>query len=372
MYLYGQNVSKAMKNTDQKLKERVKELTCLYEVTSIIVNSGYDELSTSLEAIAYCLKRGWQFPEVAEAAVSIGNYQVRTHGFSEPMTCLSRDVIVFNKVEGTIAIGYPASDYTLKDFLPEERTLLKNVCLAVGNLMERKQIHDSEAETKRQMERNDRLHIMGEITAGIAHELNTPLANILGFAELLLDKATDTWTKEDLQTILDNAIFSREIVKKLMFFTCEMPQQMEVVELNKIMDSVVRLMGPSLREKQLSVVKSYDNDDLRIQANTVQLTQVMFNLIMNAAYYSPERGEIRVELLGEKQKIVINIIDQGEGIAPGQENKVFEPFYTTKPVGEGTGLGLSVVHGIIKSYKGTIRHGPNKPKGTIFTLEFPK
>ena len=83
-------------------------------------------------------------------------------------------------------------------------------------------------------------------------------------------------------------------------------------------------------------------------------------------------GEIRVELLGEKQKIVINIIDQGEGIAPGQENKVFEPFYTTKPVGEGTGLGLSVVHGIIKSYKGTIRHGPNKPKGTIFTLEFPK
>ncbi|AEM69275.1 histidine kinase [Allomuricauda ruestringensis DSM 13258] len=371
MYLYGQKVSNAMINTEQKLKERVKELTCLYEVTSIIVNSGYDELSTSLEAIAYCLKRGWQVPEDAEAAVSIGTYQVQTSGFNEQMTCLSSDVIVFNKVEGAISVGYPASAYTDDDFLPEERTLLKNVCLAVGNLMERKQIHDSEAETKRQMERNDRLHIMGEITAGIAHELNTPLANILGFAELLLDETTDTGTRRDLQTILDNAIFSREIVKKLMFFTCEMPQQMELVELNRVMDSVIRLMGPSLRAKQLSVTKSYNSDDLRIRANTVQLTQVMFNLIMNAAYYSPVRGEIKVEILNEKQKIVINIIDQGEGIAPGQENKVFEPFYTTKPIGEGTGLGLSVVHGIIKSYKGTIAHRPNVPKGTIFTMEFP-
>lgn len=371
MYLYGQNVSNAMINTEQKLKERVKELTCLYEVTSIIVNSGYDDLSTSLEAIAYCLKRGWRYPDDAVAVISIGTYKVQTSGFDKQMNFLTSDVIVFNKVEGTISVGYPASAYYDEDFLPEEKTLLKNVCLAVGNLMERKQIHDSEAETKRQMERNDRLHIMGEITAGIAHELNTPLANILGFAELLMDKATDTGTKRDLQTILDNAIFSREIVKKLMFFTCEMPQQMELVELNKVVDSVIRLMGPSLRAKQLSVIKSYDNDDLRIRANTVQLTQVMFNLIMNAAYYSPVRGEIKVEVLSTKQKIIINIVDQGEGIAPGQENKIFEPFYTTKPIGEGTGLGLSVVHGIIKSYKGSIVYRPNVPKGTIFTMEFP-
>ncbi len=360
-----------MINTDQKLKERVKELTCLYEVTSIIVNSRYDELSTSLEAIAYCLKRGWRFQKDAEAKLSIGSYQVQTSGFNENMVCLSSDVIVFNKVEGSISVGYPSSAYTLKDFLQEEKTLLKNVCLAVGNFMERKQIHDSEEETKRQMERNDRLHIMGEITAGIAHELNTPLANILGFAELLMDEAANTTTKRDLQKIMDNAIFSREIVKKLMFFTCEMPQEMELIQLNKVVDSVLRLMGPSLRAKQLKVVKSYDDDFIQIRANTVQLTQVMFNLIMNAAYYSPVQGTIMVELLKKKNTVIINIADQGEGIAPDQESKVFEPFYTTKPIGEGTGLGLSVVHGIIKSYRGTIVHKPNVPKGTVFTMEFP-
>lgn len=361
-----------MRNTDHKLKERVKELTCLYEVTSIIVNSGYDELYTSLEAIAYCLKRGWQYEVAAECEISIGRYDVRTSGFDRQMVCLSSEVLVFNKSAGTITVGYPASDYSPEDFLPEERTLLKNVCLAVGNLLERKQIHDSEQETRRQMERNDRLHIMGEITAGIAHELNTPLANILGFAELLLDETTDPGTRSDLQTILDNAIFSREIVKKLMFFTCEMPQQMELVELKRVVDSVIRLMGPSLREKKLTVVRSYAEEDLSIRANAVQLTQVMFNLIMNAAYYSPEGGEIKLELLNGEEKVIVHIIDFGEGIAKGQESRVFEPFYTTKPLGEGTGLGLSVVHGIIKSYKGSIAHRPNRPKGTIFTLEFPK
>jgi len=361
-----------MKNTDHKLKERVKELTCLYEVTSIIVNSGYDELNTSLEAIAYCLKRGWQHEEVAACKISIGKYRVQTIGFYEQMVQLSSDVMVFNNKAGAISVGYPASAYGPEDFLPEERTLLKNVCLAVGNLLERKQIHDSEQETRRQMERNDRLHIMGEITAGIAHELNTPLANILGFAELLLDETTDSKTRSDLQTILDNAIFSREIVKKLMFFTCEMPQQMELVELKRVVDSVIRLMGPSLREKKLTVVRSYAEEDLSIRANAVQLTQVMFNLIMNAAYYSPEGGEIKLELLNGEEKVIVHIIDFGEGIAKGQESRVFEPFYTTKPVGEGTGLGLSVVHGIIKSYKGSIAHRPNRPKGTIFTLEFPK
>ncbi|MCA0957598.1 HAMP domain-containing histidine kinase [Muricauda ruestringensis] len=360
-----------MTSTEQKLKERVKELTCLYEVTSIIVNSGYDELTTSLEAIAYCLKRGWQFKDDAETKLSIGDYQVQTSGFDEHRVCLTCNVIVFNKVEGTISVGYPSPKYTMEDFLEEEQTLLKNVSLAVGNFIERKQIHDTEQETKRQLERNDRLHILGEITAGIAHELNTPLANILGFAELLMDGATDPQTKRDLQKIMDNAIFSREIVKKLMFFTCEMPDQMEPVDLIKVIEDVVRLMGPSLRAKELKIITAFEQDYLYIRANTVQLTQVFFNLIMNAAYYSPVQGEIKIELIGKTKTTVISIMDQGEGISPDIENKIFEPFYTTKPVGEGTGLGLSVVHGIIKSYKGSIAHKPNTPKGTIFTIEFP-
>ena len=361
-----------MTSAEAKLKERVKELTCLYEVTSIIVNADYDQIDASLEAIVYCLKRAWQFEQVTEVFLKVGEYTVQTDDFKPNMVCLSSKIKVFNKLEGEVMVGYPSEKYSIDDFLIEEQTLLNNVALDVGNLIERKQIRDSEALTRRKMERTDRLHILGEITAGIAHELNTPLANILGFAELLTDKMTDKQSVRDLEKIMDSAIFSREIVKKLMFFACEMPQEMKRVQLIPIVTSVIKLLAPSLRDKKIKLVTTYENEDLALQADTVQLTQVLFNLIMNAIYYSPENGIISVKVLDTENHILLKIADQGEGIPKELEDKVFEPFFTTKPIGEGTGLGLSVVHGIITSHKGTIQHEQNTPKGTIFTVNFPK
>ncbi|WP_405398271.1 sensor histidine kinase [Maribacter sp. Asnod2-G09] len=361
-----------MNTAEDKLKERVKELTCLYEVTSIIVNSDYDQLDASLEAIAYCLKRAWQFENVTEVFLKTKEYQVQTDDFIPDMVTLVSKIKVFNKIEGEVLVGYPSGTYTKQDFLIEEQTLLNNVALAIGNLMERKQIRDSEAITRRQMERTDRLHILGEITAGIAHELNTPLANILGFAELLSEKITDKETVRDLEKIMDSAIFSREIVKKLMFFACEMPQEMKTVKLIPIVISVIKLLEPSLRSKHLKLTKAFDNENIELRADTVQLTQVLFNLIMNAIYYSPEGGTITVHVLETESHISIEISDEGKGIPNELEDKVFEPFFTTKPIGEGSGLGLSVVHGIITSHKGKIEHKSNIPKGTIFTVDFPK
>ncbi len=361
-----------MTTAEAKLKERVKELTCLYEVTSIIVNSDYDQLEISLEAIVYCLKRAWQFEDATEVFLTVTGYEAQTDNYHEGMTAIRSNIKVFNKVDGMIVVGYPTEKYSVSDFLLEEQTLLNNVCLAVGNLIERKQIRDSEAATRRQMERADRLHILGEITAGIAHELNTPLANILGFAELLQESIADRDAIRDLKKIMDNAIFSREIVKKLMFFACEMPQEMKMVIINPIIENVLKLLGPSLGQKKINLTKSFSNHAIELRADTVQLTQVLFNLIMNAIYYSPHRGLIAVTVTEKKSVIRIIITDEGEGIPLEIEDKVFEPFFTTKPMGEGSGLGLSVVHGIIKSHKGTIVHKPNKPKGTIFTVDFPK
>ena len=361
-----------MTTAEAKLKERVKELTCLYEVTSIIVNSDYDALETSLEAIMHCLKRALQFTNDTSVAISVSGFETRTANFNTKLVSLTSEIKLFNTVAGKILVGYPSDKYTANDFLQEEQALLDNVSLAVGNLLERKQIRDSEAATRRQMERADRLHILGEITAGIAHELNTPLANILGFTELLQDSIKDPDAVRDLQKILDNTIYSREIVKKLMFFACEMPQEMKLVRLNPIINNVLKLLGPSLTEKNIDLTKSFSHEALELRADTVQLTQVLFNLIMNAVYYSPIGGIIDVAVTEEGEKISIRISDQGKGIDPKNDDKVFEPFFTTKPLGDGSGLGLSVVHGIINSHKGTISHQPNTPKGTIFTVDFPK
>ena len=361
-----------MATTEAKLKERIKELTCLYEVTSIIVNTDYDQLELSLEAVVYCLKKAWQFGDDAQVVLRSKGHHVETYSSNKQRVSIKSDIKVFNKTEGFIEVSYPQNKYTKSDFLKEEEKLLENVSLDVGNLLERKQIRDSEVAVKRQMERADRLHILGEITAGIAHELNTPLANILGFSELLKERISDVNAVSDLEKIMDNAIFSREIVKKLMFFACEMPQEMSVMHLNPIIENVLKLLGPSLHDKKIKLTKSFSNENIQLKADTVQLTQVLFNLIMNAVYYSHVGGKINVKITEEKRKIQILISDEGKGIDPKNEDKVFEPFFTTKPTGDGSGLGLSVVHGIISSHKGKISHRPNTPKGTVFIVHFPK
>ncbi|MFS4417466.1 sensor histidine kinase [Maribacter sp. 2307ULW6-5] len=361
-----------MTTTEAKLKERLKELTCLYEVSSIIVNSDYEELETSLRAIAHCLKRAWQYSDRAAVLLHSGPYRLGTPGFKEDMVCLTSTIKVFNVPDGAITVGYPSDTHSKNDFLEEEQKLLDNVGIAVGNLLERKQIRDSEAAIKRQMERADRLHILGEITAGIAHELNTPLANILGFAELLRDKVKNEENVRDLKKIMDNAIFSREIVKKLMFFACEMPQEMQTISLNPIVENALKLLKPALQQKNIVLHSHLAPQTLSLRADTVQVTQVLFNLIMNAIHFSPQGGEITVTTKKMTKGVEITISDQGPGISKENEDKVFEPFFTTKPLKEGSGLGLSVVHGIISSHKGHIAHAPNRPKGTIFTVYFPK
>lgn len=362
----------AIISAEDKLRERIKELTCLYEVTSIIVNCDYDQIEISLEAIAFCMEKAWLHVEDTYVVLSTGSYTFKTPIPQPKLVALKLPIKVFNKEAGYIEVGYPAGRYTLSDFLEEEQKLLENICLDVGNLLERKKIRDNEIAIKRQMERADRLNILGEITAGIAHELNTPLANILGFSELLQSRITDPKAVKDLERIVDNTIFCREVVKKLMFFTCEMPQHMELVHLNPIVQNVLNLLDPSFKKQKITYTQSFNKKNIELRADTVQLTQVFFNLLINAIYYSPEHGTIDIKVAEIKDRIQIKIADEGTGIQKNIDDKVFEPFFTTKPMGEGTGLGLSVVHGIVNSHKGTIVHKPNKPKGTVFVLDLPK
>ncbi len=361
-----------MSTIEFKLKERIKELTCLYEVTSIIVNADYDALETSMEAIAHSLKRAWQHEKEARVILNSKDYFVVTDKDDPKEIFIRSEIKVFNKIDGFVQVGYPIKLFAITDFLAEERKLLDNVALALGNLLERKQIRDSEATVRLQIERTDRLHILGEITAGIAHELNTPLANILGFTELLTENIGDKAAVRDLKKIMDNAIFCREIVKKLMFFTCEMPHEMIEVHLNPIVENVLKLLGPSLLEKNIRLTKLFSKADIMLRTDAVQITQVLFNLIMNAVYYSPTGGQVKVIVDEISEKIQIKISDEGPGIDPKNAARIFEPFFTTKPLGEGSGLGLSVVHGIISSHQGSISHQANSPLGSVFIVNFPK
>ncbi len=362
-----------MSKTEQALQERIKELTCLYEVSSIIVNADAKLLQDTLKAIANSLKKGFQYPDKTLILITTDGISTSTELSIEDAVTIHSNINIFNENKGTLEAQLNASEFKKEDFLKEEQLLLDNVALKVGNMLERLEIQKNELSLKRQMERADRLSILGEITAGIAHELNTPLANILGFAELLkTDLENNKKALADLDKIIQNTIFSREVVKKLMFFACEMPQEMKRVNIIPNIKNAINLLDATFRKEHVKYVVKIEDEELWLRADPIQLTQIIFNLLMNAIYFSPKDGLVTIEALQTKKDIVLKISDEGEGFTPDALEKVFQPFFTTKPTGDGSGLGLSVVHGIVASHKGTIIAQNNPNKGAIFTIALPK
>jgi signal transduction histidine kinase len=357
-----------MTTTEEALKERIKELTCLYEITSVIVHSDISQLNTVLKSIAFSLKKAFQNPETTDILIDTKGIAINTANTKHAQTTIKVPIKVFNKPFGEITVYVKENT-----FLEEEQDLLENVAIKIGNLLERIEISENEQSLKRQMERADRLNILGEITAGIAHELNTPLANILGFAELMKNDLGDNKNAvEDVDKIIKNAKFSREVVKKLMFFACEMPQEMKHVNIVPSIKNAIHLLDATFRKQQVKYIVTIEDDEIWLRADTIQLTQIIFNLLMNAIYFSPKDGLVTIEALQTKKDVILKISDEGKGLSDEALEKIFQPFFTTKPTGDGSGLGLSVVHGIIASHKGTITAQNNPNKGAIFTVTLPK
>lgn len=357
-------------STEEKLHERIKELTCLYEVSSILRNHSEDRKNT-FEKVSRILKNAWRFPEKAIVELKLDDYFVTTEEIPETSVFQYSEITVFGEKKGYVKIHYPSSPHTPEDFLEEETQLLNKVTEEIASFYEMQIRQEKEEILQRTAQRNDRLSILGEITAGIAHELNTPLGNILGFAELINNSTTDKAVKSDLSKIIKAAIFSREVVKKLMFFACEMPQKMEYIRIAPIISQALSLMKPNFEKAGIESSLEIKDPRLKAQLDPIQLTQIMFNLLINAIYISPRSTTVRVKVFQKGQTLFIEVADQGPGIKKEIKSKIFDPFFTTKPVGEGSGLGLSVVYGIVKSHRGKISTFDNDPTGTVFQIKIP-
>lgn len=355
-------------STEEKLKERIKELSCLYDISKTISNNVPCSESI-LKEICSIVKIAWRFNDISIVELKLKEFYFCTSNLPENSSFQVSPIFIFEKESGFIKVHYPTESATY--FLIEEQKLLDQVALEIGTYIEKNKIREKEKQFQRSVERIDRLSILGEITAGIAHELNTPLGNILGFAELINEQDIDKQVSQDISKIINAAIYSREIVKKLMFFSSEMPQNMEIVLIKPIVDEALLLLGPNFKKAQVSYQLTFDNPDLKAQIDNIQLTQVLFNILINSIYVAPKNSIIVVKVFSDIENLIIEIADEGSGIPEEIKSRIFEPFFTTKPIGEGSGLGLSVVHGIIKSHKGDIVALDNKPKGTIFQVRLP-
>lgn len=352
------------------LEERVKELSCLYDVASLATarEKSFGEI---LQSIVNRIPLAWQFPEDAVCELQTEQLHLFSNAVPEKKVSQFADILLEDRRMGVVLIHYPYPERDESHFLKEEQSLLTKLSNEIAAIIDRKESRNREKSFIENYQRQDRLNILGEITAGIAHELNTPLGNILGFAQLILDSERDPQTLADSQKIMNSAIHAREVVKKLMFFACELPQRHEFVSINQLVEEALRLLTPSFQKSGIKIHFQKDEQNPQIQLDPVQITQVVFNLLINAIHASEKGTTISVDLFTDQQFVCIRISDEGKGIPLEVQDKIFEPFYTTKPVGEGSGLGLSVVHGIIKAHKGTIELKSEPGKGTIFYISLP-
>lgn len=221
----------------------------------------------------------------------------------------------------------------------------------------------------------DRLSSVGELAAGIAHELNNPLTGVIGFSELLVEKKdVPEDIREDLTIINREAVRASQVARHLLTFARKHPDEKQPTNINAIIQVVLELREYEQRVNNIEVDARLQADLPSVQANDFQLQQVFLNIIINAEHFMiEEHGQGTLTIITEQQGDIIRVsfADDGPGIDPEHLGRIFDPFYTTKEIGKGTGLGLSICYGIITEHGGKIYVESDLGKGATFTIELP-
>ncbi|MCF7858715.1 MAG: PAS domain-containing sensor histidine kinase [Candidatus Cloacimonetes bacterium] len=357
-----------------QLNERVKELSCLQSISKLVETAELN-VNEFLDKIVKLLPPAMQFPEQAQARILYEKKEFRTEVYEESELTL-KAVILLNKLEvGFVEVSYPPelNKSTNNPFLKEERGLIETIAQELSFLLEKKRSEEERLQLEKQLRHADRLATLGQLSAGIAHEINEPLAGILGLAQLLeKNSSLDNQAQNDLENIVSASLHAREVVKKLMLFARQMPSVRAELNLNEAVSNATFFLESRCRKNMVKIDLDLKKKIPSIIADSSQIHQVLINLIVNSLQAMPNGGIINIKTFNDEQKVFLECSDTGIGMSKAVISKIFHPFFTTKKVNEGTGLGLSVVHGIIYSHSGEINVSSQPGKGAKFLLSFPQ
>ncbi|HST24326.1 MAG TPA: ATP-binding protein, partial [Blastocatellia bacterium] len=245
------------------------------------------------------------------------------------------------------------------------RGVVTGTLVVVENVTERAQLEE-------QLLQREKLSSIGLLAAGVAHEVNTPLAGISSYAQMLLQQVPDQDPKRKLlEKIHIQTLRASGIVNNLLNFSRTGDTQFREVELNRVLDDTLQLLEPQLRNAKLDINKNFGEELPAALGNASKLQQVFMNLVLNARDAMPAGGRLTINTRLVDTSLVVDFRDTGCGIAPENIARIYDPFFTTKEVGQGTGLGLALSYGIIQEHGGRIFVESRPGEGTHFTIKLP-
>jgi signal transduction histidine kinase len=250
--------------------------------------------------------------------------------------------------------------------------LRSNAMELQAEVAERKRAEEELRRTQAEFVQSAKMAAFGELAAGVAHELNNPLTPVLGLSELLLrSNSLDEQARHDLNIVTAEARRARDIVINLLDFARQIRSNREWTDLNQGVHDTLALFRSQLEANRIRVEEQYAPDLPPVLLDTGRLRQVWLNLFTNASQSMPNGGTLTIRTEQAGDRIAVRIVDTGIGIPAEALLRIFEPFYTTRPVGQGTGLGLSVSLGIVQEHGGSIDVASQEGKGSTFTVWLP-
>ena len=364
-----------------ELRERIKELTCLYEVAAVFAERP-GSLRDCLTRVVAVLPNACRFPQQTAACLRLDGAEVAwpEKRIDDAAPRISATLRIAGQDRGEVTLRHigpstgeahqRSSDAGL--FLVEERALLNTVASQIGVFVASVEAEQRRIDLEMTLRHADRLATIGQLAAGVAHELNEPLGNVLGFAQLAL-KSPDLppQIKSDLGRIAEAALHGRAIIRKLLVFARQTPSSKQPTAINPIVEEAMFLLEAGCEKSGVRFVRELGADLPEIAVDPVQVRQVVTNLVINAMQAINETGTITVRTDADQSAVVLTVEDTGSGMTPEVLHRVFDPFFTTKDVGQGTGLGLAVVQGIVAAHGGSIDVESEPLRGSVVRVRLP-
>ncbi len=368
-----------LKATEQRLSRQQQVFRTILDVTPDIVCLQDRESRYQAVSKAFCRFFGKDEKEIlGRTDFDLFRFEVAQANREEDLkVILERRPLQFEKrVKG---INESRWFHVVKTPVLDENGEAIGVLCNERDITEFKQLQQRIAESQK-------LESLGQLAAGIAHEINTPLGIILGYVQLMLeDLPSDSEVHQDLRLIEKHCRVCKRIVADLLRFSRHTESVKKPLNLNRVLEQVLSVVEHSFSLDRIELRREFAADLPDVYGDQEKLEQVFINLLNNAYHAIGSDGRITVRTARENDQVAVAIEDTGEGIAPEIRNRIFDPFFTTKGVGVGTGLGLSVTFGIVSDHGGTIefqsRHtselndalDDSEPRrtGTTFTCRFP-